>query len=158
MEITFQTIHTIDSTVTNQNDLWFMSNSYYDTTPKPNADFTNANRSHNTVFTYIGLDANKDSITHIGVSAAPMYEGEKRPADMIEPVGNNSSGGSHIGYQWASKELHPGWNSVIPMNGGGGSDDPQKKIKYPSRYAADLYINNQKVAELDLLMQKGEAE
>ena len=54
-----------------------MSNSYYDTTPKPNADFTNANRSHNTVFTYIGLDANKDSITHIGVSAAPMYEGEK---------------------------------------------------------------------------------
>ena len=158
VEITFQTIHTIDSTVTNQNDLWFMSNSYYDTTPKPNADFTNANRSHNTVFTYIGLDANKDSITHIGVSAAPMYEGEKRPTDMIEPVGNNSSGGSHTGYQWASKELHPGWNSVIPMNGGGGSDDPQKKIKYPSRYAADLYINNQKVAELDLLMQKGEAE
>ena len=75
-----------------------MSNSYYDTTPKPNADFTNANRSHNTVFTYIGLDANKDSITHIGVSAAPMYEGEKRPTDMIEPVGNNSSGGSHTGY------------------------------------------------------------
>ena len=144
--------------MTNQNDLWFMSNSYYDTTPKPNADFTNANRSHNTVFTYIGLDANKDSITHIGVSAAPMYEGEKRPTDMIEPVGNNSSGGSHTGYQWASKELHPGWNSVIPMNGGGGSDDPQKKIKYPSRYAADLYINNQKVAELDLLMQKGEAK
>lgn len=53
---------------------------------------------------------------------------------------------------------NPGWNSVIPMNDGGGSDDPQKKIKYPSRYAADLYINNQKVAELDLLMQKGEAE
>jgi len=158
VEITFQTIHTIDSTVTNQNDLWFMSSSYYDTTPKPNADFTNANRSHNTVFSYIGLDENKDDITHIGVSAAPMYEGEKRPTDMIAPVGNNSSGGSNTGYQWASKELHPGWNSVIPMNGGGGSDDPQKKIKYPSQYAADLYINNQKVAELNLVMQKGAAE
>ena len=76
-------------------------------------------------------DFNKDSITHIGVSAAPMYEGENRPTDMIEPVGNNSSGGSHTGYQWASKELHPGWNSVIPMNGGGGSDDPQKENQVP---------------------------
>ena len=110
------------------------------------------------MFTYIGLDANKDSITHIGVSAAPMYEGENRPTDMIKPVGNNSTGGSHTGYQWASKELHPGWKSVIPMNGGGGSDDPKKEISYPSLYAADLYINHQKVCELDLALWKGEAK
>ena len=158
VEITVQTIHTIDSTATNQNDLWFMSSSYYDTTPKPNADFTKANRSHNTVFTYIGLDENKDSITHIGVSAAPMYEGEKRPTDMTTPIGNNSMGSSYTGHQWASKALRPGWNSVIPMTGGGGSDDPKKEIRYPSQYAADLYINNKKVAELDLTLQKGEAE
>ena len=75
IEVTYQTIHTIDSTVANQNDLWFMSSSYYDTTPKPNAEFTNAARSQTTKCIYIGSDANKDSITQIGLSIAPVYEG-----------------------------------------------------------------------------------
>ena len=156
VDIVFQTIHTVDSKITNQNDIWFLSSSYYDTTPKPDAEFTSANTSHNTVFTYLGLDENKESITHIGVTSAPMYEGEKRPTDMIVPTGNNSSGGSSTGYHWSSKELHIGWDSVIPMNGGGSGGNPKESIKYPRLYAADLYINNQKVAEMELILQRGD--
>ena len=165
IEVTYQTIHTIDSTVTNQNDLWFMSSSYYDTTPKPNAEFTNAARSQTTKCIYIGSDANKDSITQIGLSIAPVYEGDKRPTnlrdpnqELSKPIGDMMVGGSNTGEQWASKKLNPGWNSTITMDGGGGSTDPTKDIEHPEYFVADLYLNNEKVANLDLTLQKGEAE
>lgn len=165
IEVTYQTIHTIDSTVTNQNDLWFMSSSYYDTTPKPNAEFTNAARSQTTKCIYIGSDANKDSITQIGLSIAPVYEGEKRPTnlrdpnqELSKPIGDMMVGGSNTGEQWASKKLNPGWNSTITMDGGGGSTDPTKDVEHPEYFVADLYLNNEKVANIDLTLQKGEAE
>ena len=165
IEVTYQTIHTIDSTVTNQNDLWFMSSSYYDTTPKPNAEFTNAARSQTTKCIYIGSDANKDSITQIGLSITPVYEGDKRPTnlrdpsqELSKPIGDMMVGGSNTGEQWASKKLNPGWNSTITMDGGGGSTDPTKDIEHPEYFVADLYLNNEKVANIDLTLQKGEAE
>jgi len=165
IEVTYQTIHTIDSTVANQNDLWFMSSSYYDTTPKPNAEFTNAARSQTTKCIYIGSDANKDSITQIGLSIAPVYEGEKRPTnlrdpnqELSKPIGDMMVGGSNTGEQWASKKLNPGWNSTITMDGGGGSTDPTKDVEHPEYFVADLYLNNEKVANIDLTLQKGEAE
>ena len=165
IEVTYQTIHTIDSTVTNQNDLWFMSSSFYDTTPKPNAEFTNAARSQSTKCIYIGSDANKDSITQIGLSIAPVYEGDKRPTnlrdpsqELSKPIGDMMVGGSNTGEQWASKKLNPGWNSTITMDGGGGSTDPTKDIEHPEYFVADLYLNNEKVANIDLTLQKGEAE
>lgn len=165
IEVTYQTIHTIDSTVTNQNDLWFMSSSFYDTTPKPNAEFTNAARSQSTKCIYIGSDANKDSITQIGVSIAPVYEGEERPTNLRDPsegtskpIGDITVGSSTTGEQWASKKLNPGWNSTITMDGSGGSTDPTKDVEHPEYFVADLYLNNKKVANLDLTLQKGEAE
>ena len=165
IEVTYQTIHTIDSTVTNQNDLWFMSSSFYDTTPKPNAEFTNAARSQSTKCIYIGSDANKDSISQIGLSIAPVYEGDKRPTnlrdpsqELSKPIGDMMVGGSNTGEQWASKKLNPGWNSTITMDGGGGSTDPTKDVEHPEYFVADLYLNNEKVANIDLTLQKGEAE
>ena len=165
IEVTYQTIHTIDSTVTNQNDLWFMSSSFYDTTPKPNAEFTNAARSQSTKCIYIGSDANKDSITQIGLSITPVYEGDKRPTnlrdpsqELSKPIGDMMSGGSNTGEQWASKKLNSGWNSTITMDGGGGSTDPTKDVEHPEYFVADLYLNNEKIANLDLTLQKGEAE
>ena len=165
IEVTYQTIHTIDSTVTNQNDLWFMSSSFYDTTPKPNAEFTNAARSQTAKCVYLGSDANKDSITQIGLSIAPVYEGDKRPTnlrdpsqELSKPIGDMMVGGSNTGEQWASKKLNPGWNSTITMDGGGGSTDPTKDVEHPEYFVADLYLNNEKVANIDLTLQKGEAE
>jgi hypothetical protein len=47
---------------------------------------------------------------------------------------------------------------MITIEGGGGSINPKKKVKLPEYFAADLYINRKKVAELDLVLQKGGAE
>ena len=68
------------------------------------------------------------------------------------------SGGSNLGEQWASKKLNPGWNSPITMDGGGGSTDPNQDIEHPAYFVADLYLNNEKVANFDLTLQEGEAQ
>ncbi|MGN1095114.1 MAG: M56 family metallopeptidase [Eubacteriales bacterium] len=156
IEVTYQTIHTIDSKV--QYELGLLSGSYYDTTPKPNAEFSNAVRSQSTKCIYLGSEAEKDSITHIGLSIAPVYQGENRPANLSVPSGDSAVSSSNTGEQWVSKKLNPGWESTITIDGGGGSTDPTKEIKHPEYYAADLYLNNEKVAALDLTLQKGEAE
>ena len=42
--------------------------------------------------------------------------------------------------------------------GSGGSTDPTKDVEHPEYFVADLYLNNEKVANIDLTLQKGEAE
>ena len=165
IETTYQTIHTIDLRVTAQHELSFLSGAYSDTTPNPNAEFSMAARSQTTKCIYLGSEAKKDSFTQIALSIAPVYNGEKRPvnlrdpsAELSKPIGDMMSGGSNTGEQWASKKLNSGWNSTITMDGGGGSTDPTKDVEHPEYFVADLYLNNEKVANLDLTLQKGEAE
>lgn len=165
IETTYQTIHTIDLRVTVQHELSFLSGSYSDTTPNPNAEFSMAARSQTTKCIYLGSEAKKDSFTQIALSIAPVYNGEKRPvnlrdpsAELSKPIGDMMSGGSNTGEQWASKKLNSGWNSTITMDGGGGSTDPTKDVEHPEYFVADLYLNNEKIANLDLTLQKGEAE
>ena len=165
IETTYQTIHTIDLRVTVQHELSFLSGSYSDTTPNPNAEFSMASRSQTTKCIYLGSEAKKDYFSQIALSIAPVYNGEKRPvnlrdpsAELSKPIGDMMSGGSNTGEQWASKKLNPGWNSTITMDGGGGSTDPTKDVEHPEYFVADLYLNNEKVANLDLTLQKGEAE
>lgn len=161
IEVTYQTIHTVDSTVTNQHEVGLWSNSYFDTTAKPNAEFSDAVRSQSMNCIYVGDDSDKDSINHIAVSMAPVFQGESRPVqlrnpsqELSKPIGDMMSGGSNSGEQWISMKLKPGWDSTIPLDGGGGSVDPLKGIERPEYYAADLYINNEKVASIDLALQK----
>ena len=165
IEVSYQTIHTIDLKVPVQHELSFLSGSYTITTPNPNAEFSMAARSNSTKCIYLGHESDKDEITHIAVSVAPVYEGDKRPEnlrdpsrELSKPIGDMMSGGSNLGEQWASKKLNPGWNSPITMDGGGGSTDPNQDIDHPEYYAADLYLNNEKVATLDLTLQEGEAQ
>ena len=118
-----------------------------------------AARSQTTKCIYLGDEANKESITQIALSIAPVYAGEKRPinlrdpsAELSKPIGDMMSGGSNTGEQWASKKLNSGWNSTITMDGGGGSTDPTKDVEHPEYFVADLYLNNEKVANLDLTL------
>ena len=165
VEASYQTIHTIDLRVTVQHELSFLSGSYSDTTPNPNAEFSMASWSQALACIYLGNESEKDTITNISLSTVPVYSGEKRPNTLRDPsqalskpIGDMMSGGSNSGEQWASMKLNPGWNSTISMNGGGGSSDPTKEIEHPIYFVADLYLNNEKVANLDLTLQKGEAE
>ena len=165
IEVSYQTIHTIDLKVPVQHELSILSGSYSDTTPNPNAEFSMAARSNSTKCIYLGHESDKDEITHIAVSVAPVYEGDKRPEnlrdpsrELSKPIGDMMSGGSNLGEQWASKKLNPGWNSPITMDGGGGSTDPNQDIAHPEYFVADLYLNNEKVANFDLTLQEGEAQ
>ena len=91
----------------------------------------------------------------------PVYEGEERPEELMVPENNaNYSSSSHYatGEQYISQLLPLSWGPTITLDGGGRSIDPKKKVELPEYYAADLYINSEKVAELDLTLQKGGAE
>lgn len=157
VEVAYQTVHTIDLRVTVQHELSFLSGSYSDTTPNPNAEFSMAARSQSSKCIYLGDESSKDSITHIGLSTAPVFVGEKRPTNLRTPSGDYTVSGSNTGEQIVSKKLNSGWASEISMDGG-GSTDPSMEIEAPEYFVADLYLNHQKVAELDLVMQKGAAE
>ena len=158
ISVSYQTIHTVDSTVTQNNNFLFGSSSYYDTTPDPNAEFNWANRSHSVTCTYLGSESEMDAISYIGLSIAPVFEGDKRPNDLMVPSGDNKVTSSNTGEQCVSRKLNPGWGPTLTLDGGGGSTDPTKDVEHPEYFVADLYLNNEKVANLDLTLQKGEAE
>ena len=117
-----------------------------------------AAKTHSTKCVFVGNESDKDKITRLGLSIEPVYEGEKRPTNMRVPSGDYTVSSTNLGAQVVSKKLNPGWSSPISMDGGGGSTDPNKDIEHPAYFAADLYLNNEKVATLDLILQKGEAE
>ena len=157
VEVVVQTIHTVDSTVTKQQPLLSWSTSSFDTVPKPHAEFTHAYVSNHTFLHYVGPEERRTNYTRVGVSYEPWYEGEERPTDMMVPTGV-SSGGSNTGASWTSNRLSPGWESPVEVLGGSQSIDPEVEIRYPASYAADFYINDRKVAELDLIRTKGESK
>lgn len=159
IETICQTVHTVDSTVTDQKSLSFLSSTLYDTTPKPNAQFTSATKSQRHNITFIGSKVEKASITQIGLSTMPVYLGEERPKSLAVPDNDySSSGGSTRGEQWVNQKLYPHWGPTLTLDGGGYSVDSGKALINPEYHAADLYINGEKVAELDLILQKGGAE
>ena len=53
--------------------------------------------------------------------------------------------------------LEDGWGPAVEF-AGGGRGDLGIVIEAPLYYAANLYLNNVKVAELDLTLSKGDGE
>ena len=156
IEVTYQTVHIVDNKVENQNnDFLFGSNLHYDLTPKPNAEFSEANRSNYSTCTYLGDEAKMNSITHIGLSYAPVFKDGKRPDELMVPTGDHKTVSSTTGEQCVSMKLNYDWGPTVTMDGGGGGFDSMS-LERPEYYAADLYLNNKRVAELDLTLVKGE--
>ncbi len=150
VEVVCQTIYLIDSRMTNQH--------YYDLTPKPDAMFTDVVRSQTVRCMYSGSEETKDAIKRVGLSLEPVYAGEERPTKLPWPIGQNGVTSDNTGRQYGSQNLEPGWDSPIWMGGGGETKDPEKEIAQPEYYVADLYLNDVKVANLELILQEGEAE
>lgn len=153
-EINIQTIHYIDSTTTSS---FFGTTSYFDRTPRPNDDFTSAYQFHWARMIYLGSEEQKSSITQLGISAVPVYEGEEPPEQLAAPdtTALSSHGSSYEGWFWANQHLRRDWDTKVDLNGGGSSIEPNAQFQLPQYYAADLYVNGKKVAEL--VMEKGEA-
>lgn len=161
VEFVLQTVHTVENTVTDQNDIWFLLGAEYNTAPKPNAVFTGAYSSNYIRFCHTESESARWSITHLGISTMPVYEGEKRPEALAVPKNNTtySKSSNHVtGEQCISRQLSTYWDSPVTLDGGGNSIKPNQKVELPEYFAADLYFNRQKVAELDLILQKGGAE
>lgn len=157
IELKLQTVHTLCGTETNTDELSFLSTIHYDTTPNPNGKFNFATWDRSAYCIYLGDESEKAKITHIGVAYSPGYEGKKRPVNPTIPSDKLGSGGSNTGAGWSSSAFKFNENSVIDLNGGGSGVDPDKEVNFPQYYAVDLYINYEKVAEVDLYPTKGGA-
>ena len=89
---------------------------------------------------------------------SPVEQGEKRPVLSPMPSVSDGSASSNTGGSWTSKPLKPEWDSTIHLNGGGRIyRTPMGIMESPQYYAADLYLNGEKAAELNLYPQKGDS-
>lgn len=150
VRLRYQTAFRVDSYV--QNNSWFFSSQSFDTTPQPQGEFTAMDGQELSVI-YTGDPADKDEIRSIGVSCAPVQEGEERP-ELRKAGTGNVGGSSSDGSNWGARSLERDWGPEVRISGGGGSRHP-KDFDQPAVYAADLYINGVKQAELTLLPVEG---
>lgn len=164
VDVTMQTVHSVDSSEVNYdspfsmfggtNSGTFNNSIFFNTTPKPNAVFTSAKREQFNSVTHLGTETKRNDIRQIGLSAAPVFSGEKRPENLHPADAGDWGGSSSSGEAYSSSRLDPGWGPTTSMGGGGTTFDPTQKIKLPEYYAADLYINNKLAAQIDLQPQE----
>lgn len=150
-----QTVYTVDNSITSNNG-FFQSTTYYDTIPRPNTEFDREYQGQSESFTHLGTEEERSTISHIGISTATVYKGEDRPT-LFAPGHGTSTGSSTHGENWYSNSLSPGWDPVQHLGGGGHTGNPDLKhlLTLPAYYAADLYINGELAAQIDLTMEEG---
>lgn len=153
VDVKIQTAYRVDSTK-QTNDNFFGNNTYYDATPLPNAEFTTAYISNSSKLTHLGTQEERNSIEYLGLAVAHVYEGESRPENMTAAIGYNSGGSSSSGDHWNSTKTDIGWGPELQFGGGGSSIDPKDFITFPEYYAANLYIDGELAAQLDLYPEK----
>ena len=129
---------------------WFGYASF-STAPIPDGEFVTT-FDHIMMADYTGAAGDRDKYRSIGASYRPMGEGESRP-DLDRLGGGYGGGSSSDGSGWGQNDLDWDWGDTVFLIGGGGgwgeAEDP------PAAYAADLYLNGEKAAELTLLLTKG---
>ena len=155
VDINYQTMHGMDNTIII--DSLFGSGTSFDTVPRPNAEFDWVRYLQTHSITHSGTQEQRDQIRHIRLALAEVQEGQARP-QLSEPLSGNSVSSSTHGTSLVSVSvtLDKGWGPVQYMNGSGGSGSPDVISGHiPYGFAADLYINGEKTAELDLTLQEG---
>nr|WP_326184964.1 M56 family metallopeptidase [uncultured Oscillibacter sp.] len=162
VEARLQRVFAVDNTIQESGDMsWFFgSSTRFDTIPKPNAEFSEVYANQYISCTYVGDPADKAGISRVGVSAAPMDASQAERPALRSAASGNSSGSSGSGEEWGGRNLTGDWDPVISISAGGGSADRYDRdssFDLPPCYAADLYINGEKAAELTLLPVEGGA-
>lgn len=156
VEVLLQRTYVVDNTIVEDHDMsWFMGPSTrFDLVPKPHAAFSEVHRNQREQGTYLG--STPETITQMGLSVIPVYPGEERP-QLQSPVGDYASGSSSNDEDWVSRPLDPGWGPVVHLGGGGsgGTYDEEESFMLPEYYAADLYLNHEKAAEMTLKREEG---
>ncbi|MBR2409516.1 MAG: M56 family metallopeptidase [Lachnospiraceae bacterium] len=158
IENVFQRVHVMEHPATIQGKAALTFDSCYETTPKPSGEFTEVTEMQYVNCTYLGDEEQKETITRIGVSLAPVYEGEAPPEVLRMPYGADMAGSSNSGEQWGSRDVKPGWGPTVELSGGGTVVPADMAEELPMYYVTELYLNGEKVAEVDLTLQKGDRE
>lgn len=154
-EVKIQTVYTVDNTIQSEsNNLFGDISSYYETKPKPNAEFTSAQSSQDLTCTHLGTGEERDAITQIGLSVEPVYSGEERPS-LSAAKGGYYSESSSTGSASSAQTTAPGWGPTLSLGGGGTSFDPDDEAEAAEYYAADIYINNELAGQTELYLQEG---
>ena len=130
---------------------WFGYASFT-TTPIPGGEFTSWFYQI-LLAGYTGAPENRGKYRSIGASSMPMRGEGERP-ELSGPGMVNSSGSSSTGEHRGSRSLYrEDFQDDIFLSGGGSQRDGM--IEPPTAYAVDLYLNEEKTAELTLLPRKG---
>lgn len=159
VDIHHQKTFVVDNTITVETSMsWFLGpDTRFDSVPKPNAEFDTVYWSHWNTCTYTGSEENKDSIRFLGLSSAPVAEGEERP-NLGAPLFADGSSSGSSGVTKSSRRLESGWGPEVSMGGGGSSGAYKgEEETLPAYYASSLHINGEKAAELSLLPEEGVA-
>lgn len=160
VEVRYQTMFYLDNTIqeTNGASWMFGPSARFDTVPKPHGAFNGVHWYQEPTCTYVGDPVKKDSITQMGLSTAPMDDLRERP-ELRASGGTNGGGSSSTGESWGGWSLEKDWGPVVSAGGNESSDafDPDTGFDRPVGFAADLYINREKAAELTLLPVEGGA-
>ena len=152
----FQTSCRVESYT--QNDSWFFSSQSFDTVPQPGGQFTECDYRFMLTAVCDGDPAGLEQIYSIGASSAPMVQGEARP-DLRNPGADGSAGSSSAGEAWGSArdidQESAGGEIFLNGCGGGYSGKDAQIYQPPGCYAANLYLDGRKAAELTLLPVEG---
>ncbi len=161
VDISFQTVYVVDNKIKNTDAFSSMfGNSYsYSYVPKPNAEFSDAYDNHETILTHLGTQKERDLISRMGIAVKSVHKGEEKP-NIITYVGGDTDtwSSSTDGTSSAVRTLEPGWGPSITLSGGGGGGTFSQllNVNTPEYYVADLYINNELYAQMELHLQEEE--
>lgn len=160
IDVTLQTIRTMDSKVQDASDINFLfSGTFYDTVPRPNSEFTKGAVNESCGVMHLGTEEEREGITSVGISVAAVYPGDET-MPQPEPLGGlGSVHNSNSSKIWGSEKTEPGWGPYISfICGGYGTNLPERDIVFPEFYVADLYVNGEVVKRVDLYPEGGAAK
>ena len=122
----------------------------FQTIPNPDLELEIVYNNYWMEITCMDPQQEKDMLHQIGLSVGLWEEQQTRPELPFAGMPGSSGSGAHG--EWCSISLRPGWDNPIHLWGGAESMDFQiNLLKLPGRFAADLYLNETKTAELELL-------
>ncbi len=149
--ITMQAIRTVDSKVQDASDINILfSGTFYDTVPRPGADFDKGAMYNMTGVTHLGTEDERDLVNSIGISLEAVYAGEDRPQELQVPDGNSVIS-SNCSIFYGTRNTDPGWGPYVNFHSGGYNNSyNMDDLILPEFFVADLYINGEYVGQVDL--------